>query len=381
MPRLTKRLCEAAPIGLTWDSELPGFGLRVLESGRRSFVVRFRTAAGTERLLTLGALAELHPDEAREKARDVKRAVREGRDPKAERQATRNAPRLSDLRDRMLTEHGQQRRPATRKGYGEAFRLHILPALGDLPVADVSEADVLRIRRAMSEKPIAFNRVLACLRKGLNLAERWRWRPVHSNPCKWIEAYPENHRERILDESEVAAIWQALDHPELMPSARALFRLLMLTGLRLSEWRLSMWSWLDEGRHLLRIPDAGSKTGARDVPLAPDVMELLAELPRTSVFILPGMTGGPMSGHQKVWRRICAAAGVSGARIHDLRHTVGSYAHAAGATQREIADLLGHRQLSTTERYINSQMSKAHANATRATATILTMAQKKIGTA
>jgi integrase len=376
MPKLTKRLCEQAPVGLTWDSELPGFGLRVLATGRRSFVVRYRTAAGTDRLVTLGTLAEFHPDEAREKARDVKRAARDGRDPKQERTAARNAPRLADLRDRLLGEHGEQRRPATRKGYDEAFRLHILPTLGNLPVADLTDLDILRLRRAMADKPIAFNRVLATLRKGLNLAERWRWRPVHSNPCKWVEPYPENPRERILEPAEVAAIWQALDAPDLMPSARALFRLLMLTGLRLSEWRLALWSWLDEPRHLLRIPDAGSKTGARDVPLADDVMAMLGELPRSSVFILPGLTGGPMSGHQKVWRRVCSAAGVAGVRIHDLRHTVGSYAHAAGATQRDIADLLGHRQLSTTERYINSRASMGHANATRATATIMQLTKR-----
>ena len=58
---------------------------------------------------------------------------------------------------------------------------------------------------------------------------------------------------------------------------------------------------------------------------------------------------------------------------------VGTYAALAGATSREVADLLGHKQLSTTERYINGIGSAAHRNATRATATILSFAQKKAG--
>lgn len=378
MPRLTKRLADAAPIGYTWDSELPGFGLRVLTSGRRSYVLRFRTASGTERLLTIGTTAELLPDEARERARDLKRAAKDGRDPKQERSAAREAPRLSDLRDRMLDEHCQQRKARTREAYETAWRLHILPRLGDIVVADITETDVLKIRRGMAETPTQANRVLACLSKALSLAERWRWRPQHSNPCRYVDHYPEESRERILTGEELARLFDALDTcTTVMESTRSLFRLLLLTGLRSGEWRLAQWSWLDEINQTLRIPNHGSKTGARVVPLSPDVMRVLDALPRSSVFILPGLTGGPMSGHQKAWRAVCAAAGVSGVRIHDIRHTVGTYAHHAGATQREVADLLGHRQLSTTERYINGIGSAGHQNATRATATIIEMATKK----
>jgi integrase len=380
MPRLTKRAVDAAPVGYTWDTELPGFGIRVLASGRRSYVLRYRTASGTDRLVTIGTSAELLPDEARDRARDLKRAVKDGRDPKMERTAAREAPRLSDLRDRMLNEHCQQRKARTKEAYEGAWRLHIIPRLGDLPVADVTETDVLKIRRGMAETPTQANRVLACLSKAMSLAERWRWRPQHSNPCRYVEHYPEEHRERILEAEEIARLLDALDTcTTVMESSRTLFRLLILTGLRLSEWRLAQWSWLDEINQTLRVPHEGSKTGARIVPLSPDVMQILEVLPRSSVFILPGRTGGPMSGHQKAWRTVCKAAGVSGCRIHDLRHTVGSYAHQAGATQREIADLLGHRQLSTTERYINGLGSAGHKNASRATATILAFAKQKAG--
>lgn len=41
--KLTVRSVEFAPVGFTWDSVLPSFGPRVLESGRRSFVIRYRT--------------------------------------------------------------------------------------------------------------------------------------------------------------------------------------------------------------------------------------------------------------------------------------------------------------------------------------------------
>lgn len=76
--------------------------------------------------------------------------------------------------------------------------------------------------------------------------------------------------------------------------------------------------------------------------------------PRRSVYVLPGLTGGHIHGLQRIWIRIMAQAGLDDVRLHDLRHTVGSLWHLAGLTQRQIEDLLGHRQLSTTARYINS---------------------------
>ena len=100
-------------------------------------------------------------------------------------------------------------------------------------------------------------------------------------------------------------------------------------------------------------------------------------MPRRSA--LPGTRSFPALAFACWLRAVCKAAGIEGAVIHDLRHMVGTYAALAGATSREVADLLGHKQLSTTERYINGVNSAAHQNATRATAAILAFAQKKAG--
>lgn len=374
--KLTIRSVAAAPVGFTWDSVLPGFGLRVLASGRRSFVMRYRTATGTDRLLTLGTAEELHPEAARELARAAKSEVRHGKDPKADRVRGRQAPKLDDLRDRFLRDHASQKKPGTRRNYEIAWRLHILPGMGNPAVADIGEADVLSLRRRLEDRPVNCNRVLEVLSKAMTLAERWRWRPAGSNPCRFVESFPESTVERILEPDEVAAIWSALDAPDILPSFRALIRLLAMTGCRSGEWRLALWSWVDLDNAVLKLPD--SKTGAKHVPLAPDVVELLRSLPRSSIYVLPGTKGGPMSGHRRIWLRVLTRAGVEGrVRIHDLRHTLGSYAHREGASQRDVADLLGHKQMSTAARYIHGPGSERHANAARASGVILRMAGGK----
>lgn len=375
---LTKRSVAAIPTpekgsSTTWDDALPGFGVRVIYTGRAVYVIRYRNRHGRERLHTFARVAEMHPEAAREFAKRLFVRVREGADPAEERTEAKEAPTLDQLRLRMEAEHLSKRKAGTRRSYEQLWRLHILPAIGGTKiVAEIDERDVDKIMRHCGDRHATANRALAVLSKALSLAERWKIRPKNSNPVRGTERHAERKRERVLTPDEVPAVWAALDHPSIFPPARAFFRLLMLTGLRDGEWRNALWSWVSVPDQVLRLPD--SKTGQRDVPLSPEALAILADLPRSSVYILPGRKGGPMSGQRKIWRRVLSLAGITEhVRIHDIRHTVGSYAHRAGASQRDVADLLGHKQMSTAARYIHGPESEKHRNAGRASAAILAM--------
>lgn len=355
--RLNKRNIE----GLTpptkgstcvWDDLLPGFGVRVLPSGRKTYVVRFRTSRGVERMMTIGRVEELHHEAARELAREAFTKVRQGQDPKSARDALRESPRLEDLRDSFMDRHAKNRKSGTATNYEILWRRHILPRMGNPVVADVTRADVDRVHNAMRETPVNANRALEVLAKAFALAEEWGWRPDGTNPCAKVKAFPEATRERVLDASEVATLWQALDSFDTALPFAPLVKLLLLTGCRTGEWRKAKWSWVDLQVRELRLPD--SKTGVKVVSLSEDVVTLLDALPRKSVFVLPGETGGPIEGHQKMWQRLRKSVGLEGVRLHDLRHTLASHAHKQGLSQKAIADLLGHKQMSTAARYIQN---------------------------
>jgi len=64
-----------------YDTDLRGFLVLAQSSGRKSYVVRYRTPGGAWRKLTIGTVAELDPDAAREIARDALAAARRGEDP------------------------------------------------------------------------------------------------------------------------------------------------------------------------------------------------------------------------------------------------------------------------------------------------------------
>jgi len=108
MPRITKRLVDAAEIKpaeyFVWDSEIPGFGLRVLTSGRRGYVVQYR-AGRRSRRISLGPSAVLTCEQARNRAIAIVAAARNGEDPAAERDAGRKAITVRELAERFDKEH------------------------------------------------------------------------------------------------------------------------------------------------------------------------------------------------------------------------------------------------------------------------------------
>jgi hypothetical protein len=56
---------------------------------------------------------------------------------------------------------------------------------------------------------------------------------------------------------------------------------------------------------------------------------------------------------EAAWQRIRSAAQLDDVRLHDLRHTVGTYAGQSGANSFLVRDLLHHENLSMTGRYVN----------------------------
>ena len=104
MPKLTKRLVEALPVRdmefFLWDEDLPGFGVRVMPSGRRVYVVQYR-AGRRPRRISLGPSTVLSCEQARTRAMNILAAVRNGLDPAADRDAMRKAVTVRQLAERF----------------------------------------------------------------------------------------------------------------------------------------------------------------------------------------------------------------------------------------------------------------------------------------
>ncbi len=130
-------------------------------------------------------------------------------------------------------------------------------------------------------------------------------------------------------------------------------RLLAVTGMRLGEVLGLRWQDVDLDAGVIRLADA--KAGARTVPLGTAALTLLANMERTGEFVVHGTDpNAPLlvSRVEAAWRRLRKQAGISNARLHDFRHTTGTYAAQAGFNAFLVRDLLGHKTLAMTGRYV-----------------------------
>jgi integrase len=248
---------------------------------------------------------------------------------------------------------------------------NIRPEIGHLKVAAVTRQDIYKLHAARSAAPRQANIMLSVCSKIFNLAELWEMRPEGTNPCTKIDRYHENHRERFLSAEELARLGATLrqaENPGLprKNGARTVYRrvttatveLLLFTGCRLSEVLNLKWDQIDffESKIKLLMTKSGRP---QDVTLNPQARQVLQQLQgvKKSEWVLPSIscTKRPLSkaGIEAAWMKLRKAAQLDDVRLHDLRHTVGTYAAQAGANAFLVRDLLRHKNLAMTGRYVN----------------------------
>lgn len=358
MPKLTKKSIESLPAKtdsyFTWDTEVKGFGIRVMPSGVRTYQVQY-VKGGRTRRASLGRHGVLTAEQARAKAKEILGSAAMGGNPIEEISVHRRASSMNALCDRFFEVHVLERcKPSTAAEYKRCLTIFIKPAIGAFKVVDVERKDISALHHKMKATPYQANRVLGVLSKMFNLAEVWGLRPDGSNPCRHVPKFREKKREAFLSQIQLQRLGAALAACERdgseSPYVVAAFRLLLLTGCRLGEIQTLKWEYITPQR--MELPD--SKTGARRIPLPQAARDVLAALQRQrdNPYVICGAVAGRhITDLQHPWRRIRERAGLPDTRIHDLRHTYASNAVSSGMPIQMVGKLLGHTQLQTTMRY------------------------------
>ncbi len=357
------------------DSECIGLHLRVSKAGRKFFQHRYRHIS-RKRCMTIGEFPHISLQEARQRVSEQKALLARDIDPADERAQKRDDITLATFAKDFYIPHATMHKKTWQEDVNRIER-RINPALGKLRLSTITQRDITSFHAKEKERTSATtaNHYLTLLKRMMNLAVKWGL--LEKSPAAGMDKFKEPpHRERYLTRDELPNFLKALDELNDRLSVASI-KLLLFTGCRRNEILSMRWDQvrLEEGRIFLPTTKNGR---SRSVLLNTKAREILESLQagkgddrrtRDSDFVFPSRAGtrkGYIYDLRKPFETACAIAGVEGLRIHDLRHSFATIAIMGGASLYDVQKLLGHSDISMTQRYahmVDESLQRATDNA------------------
>jgi integrase len=289
--RMVKAL-KPAQVGKRYDvmdALVPGLGVRVTENGTMTFtlVTRYPGSANPARR-ALGAYGEITLEQARTKARDWLALIQRGVDPQAEveRQRLTEQRKRADTFGSVCEVYIREKLSTQRRGRDAELQLanEFVSRWAKRPIVEITAADVKAvIREVKARAPYMAHACLSNVRRLFNWAIEQGDYGLEHSPCDHLKAKSligeRLPRSRILTDDEIRAFWRAcvrMGYPH-----GDLGRALLLTGTRHREMAAAPWSEFDLTKAIWTISQERFKSNSEHiVPLVPDMVALIEELPR-----------------------------------------------------------------------------------------------------
>jgi integrase len=364
-----------------WDTEVRGYGVRVLPSGTKTFILQYRNPEGIQRRINIGRYGVLTVDQARDQAKLFLASVIKGEDPADETRRARKGMTVAEMCEWYLAEAragnilGRMNRPikASSLDMDESrIKTHIIPLLGKRVVAQLSVADVEQMQSDVKNGKTAkartggrggqatggagvASRCLGTLQAIIGHAKHKGLLAAH--PTQGAKKLASTKRTRRLSVAEIETLGKAIAFAERNhenPVALGVLKTLLLTGYRREEAQAMQRSWVNAAGGFVSFPD--TKGGAQVRAIGPAALKIVQSQPEIlgNPYVFASETGaGPYTAVSSCLDRVCKLAGISGVTPHTLRHTFGSIAGELGFSELTIRAMLGHASQNVTQDYIH----------------------------
>jgi len=338
-----------------YDDAMRGFVLECRSNGGKTYYLRYSDQAGRLKQHKIGRWEDITFAQAKKAAERLRSDVTLGGDPAAKKAEAKAVPLYAELAAQHMSDAKlHQRSYSTTEMY---MRRHIVTRWGKVRLTDIDPRAVAqwladKRKEGLAEATVV--KIKAIFGRSFELGARWNVPGCERNPVRAVQTKPLNNaRDRFLTSEEAARLIAAAGrsrNPLLGPAVS----LLLYTGMRVSELLSARWANVDLDRRTLFVPT--SKTGrSRHVPLAKAAIDVIGGLPRKkdAVFLFPNPTDSAkhLTTIKHGWQTARDAAGLSGLRIHDLRHSAASFMVNSGVDLFAVGKVLGHANVASTSRY------------------------------
>jgi len=399
--KLSKRSVEALKVpskgnAFAWDTQTPGFGVRLFATGAKVFVLQYRNAAKQQKRVTLGHFPAMSVESARDEAERL-RPMRRKRDRAPARETFSSVfPRFTDeLRARS-------KKPRTVTEYERLWTATLAPQFGGVQLKDLTAPLVRQWHLSRHQTPALADRAVSLLHAVCNWCEREGLR-TDGNPCtknlvprfhapvkRTAPLKPEEYRRlgsalavaarvglptapklRAKSRGLSAARRETLTGttrgayapraPQYLPASRdltpanpvavAVLRFLALSGWRKEEAMSLRWDAIDFERSMVTLAD--TKSGRSERPLGDAALAVLSAQPKVAgnPYVFPGRAKGqPIRDVKHTWDAVRHAAGF-GMKLHGLRHSFPTVGRSLDITDEKLRPMLGHVGESMTAKY------------------------------
>ncbi|MEH6749673.1 MAG: site-specific integrase [Paracoccaceae bacterium] len=253
------------------------------------------------------------------------------------------------------------------------YAKHIAGDFGNIPISEISSRKVNDWRNKQVEKRLknsTINKHIDFLMNIIKLAYVWGFLEEQLHVKIDVRKLPVgNYTQKFLSQTEIRRLLSGCmvsPHPYLY----FVVKLLLLTGARVGELRNARWSDIDEQKSIWHVPV--SKNGrSREIFLSSEALSTFHKVRRKSEFLGPidprngyvftnPRTRTKYDSFYAAWYKVVRSEGLSDVRIHDLRHTYASLLINNEVSIYEVQRLLGHSNITMTQRYAHLLRDKLH---------------------